>query len=294
VVTRTSNTIAELSPSFFLSSNRSPYYVWHLPRGQRCRLVIEKRNIYLTTSEEGVCGHMIALKSDIDVHELLVGVTLTGYFISREVHTSSIEADFFVVDTMYDMRDPYTEKEMSEESSKVATLRECVTTFNDTINGLYLVAQTLYGINLAEWGNRIDRIWYERTNRDYPIVGLVFYEREGNSVYVWRYYPTVTAKNGDRVVLEDFTMYDQDSKKCRPTLPVEADPPRPEVLRDDQLGFDDMFGAGITIPLWYVRQHFAGVNRHDFLSYVASLTNAQKVEIASNILLSPRQIDLLA
>ena len=265
-------------------------------------MVVEARNIYLVHGDDTVeaCPRIIALKSDVDVPQLLVGVTITGYYISRVDHTMDVDGDLFVTDTMYDMRDPYTEKEMVEEHTRAATLREFIVTFNENIRDLYIVSQNLYGINLAEWGNRIDRIWTERVTRQYPIVGLAFYERDGNNVYEWRYYPTVPAKNGMRVVLEDYTMFKQPIPRemdvitlsCRPTLAVEQDPPRLTVLSEEQLGLDDMLGAGITVPLWYTRQYIGAVSRHDFLASIPQLDQERKERITRDILLSPRQLAL--
>ena len=255
------NVIRPLDSLFFLKSNSDPYYVWHLPAGERVRLRVDMEEIRILRYDDTVVRRWEVMPS-INI----VGITITGYYMG--------DSGRFVTDTLYDLRDPYTEEEVIWDVIRATSLREFVVTFNQLSLDVRIVTQTLYGINLSMWGDRIDGIWAERVRRPYPIVGLVFYNREQDEVLLWYYRANVLGADGRRYELnnDSSTVY---------------------VLEDDELGWEDLAGAGITTMLAYVRARWGVGDRLTLPSTLSTLTLEQKVEIRDNLLLSPRQVSYL-
>jgi hypothetical protein len=259
------NEVTSLDPSFFLLTNKNVYYTWHLPVGVRTSLLVLSDGYELRSED----GHPIDRVYKGNMPSDILGIRVTGYQVGQS----------YVLDTMYDLRDPYTEEEVDPEIGRGSSLRSFVDSFNNAATGLTMLTQTLYGINLSLWDAYIDRIWADRVKRPYPIVGLVFYSRTSEEVKIWHYHPTVTGEDGVRYTLPDLG---SGVEECRPIS-----------LKEEDLGWEDLAGAGVTTMLWYIRRRWGEVSRNDIANVVQSLTTEQRTEIANNILLSPRQLAYL-
>lgn len=268
-----------LGPDFFLVSNTEEYYVWYKPAARRGRLILNSEGV--VHEEEPIVlpdGSVDLGVRSVLLRELappeIIGITITGYLLTPTQHMVRGGKTIFVVDTLYDMRDPFTDEEMQFEYDRVTSLRDYIASFSNAFGSIQLIAQNLVGITLngTVWGDRIDAIWNNRVRLDYPIDGLIFYGRNEDVIYTWTDVRSVTCQDGTRVAVKDINLG---------LLPKPID--RYTMTRED------LIGAGPTVLLWILDRLGLTINVTALRETLMSLDDATKDYINSSVLLSPRQ-----
>lgn len=225
-------TVVEMTPEFFLSSNTDRYYAWHLPPGKRSTLSFTRRGMELD-------GDVMV---KIPPMTTIIGLSVTGYRVSPSQHNLASNTPLFVVDTLPSMNNPYsTEDYFPPHKMAPTTLEQFFEDYYDSGYGSYmgLYANSLYGMSLAEWGQRIDRVWALRLSHlPYPSVGLVFYSRDRDLVVVWRETNYSIADDGTVTPLPQFGY----------NVKVDGEVPT------TTLSFGDIAGGTTTVPEWLLEK----------------------------------------
>lgn len=192
--------IDRLGPEQFLISNEEEYYCWYLPYGRRGKLSLtEEGLVYEQDGEKVIYATNQAPAS-------IAGVVITGYLISTENHTGFRRLPLFVSDTLYDLSDPYSKEDARYEPGRVTSMSDFMTEFYKVYPcTLDITSQSLYGMNMKCWYDRIDTIWQRRVTRHYPVVGLVLWSRDNDRAYIWRDIQRIEAFDGSVTVLRPLT-----------------------------------------------------------------------------------------
>lgn len=271
--------VRKLGPDFFLTSNTDEYYTWYKPAARRGKLILNAEGV--VHQEDPIVlpdGSLDSGSRTVLLKELappdIVGITITGYLLTPHQHMVRGGKTIFVVDTLYEMRDPFTDEEMQFEYDRVTSLRDYIASFTAHFGSIQLIAQNLQGITLngTVWGDRIDAIWNNRARLDYPIDGLVFYSRNANRVYIWTDVRTVTCQDGTRVAVKDMNL-----------------DLLPKVVDRYTMTWEDLAGVGPTVLLWILDQLSLVINVTLLRQTLVSLDEKTKDYINSVVLLSPRQ-----